>query len=159
LPADPNDAKFIGLLRIRGVTTEDAHHQDLLLQYAHVACSTSERGYSNEEIIRMAQAHAQSTPTEMTKLVNAATEAICPHEAESKDAQYLSLMRGQHLLDPDTAEGNRLSVLTAHTACSRKADGASVSEVVDDVVAGAPGMSRASIVAMVDTAVAVYCQK
>jgi hypothetical protein len=89
---------------------------------------------------------------------NSATAAAPPAAPRpgllDKDGRFIFLLTAQGL---QLSAARDTTINDAHRICSRLERGETEQEIVQDIVAGTPGMSTDTAVTFAETAISVYC--
>jgi hypothetical protein len=152
LPQDP-DAKFIALYKRHGY---DGREDQAILNIAHRMRDELVAGLPKDGVAEEFQmANPEAKPKAGMLLVDTVIDAYHPQPSPDPDARYAALMR---LRGGSIVPGHEHGAADeAREACKQLSSGQTFGQLINNVVAGSPGMSRYAASLFADTSVDVFC--
>ncbi len=97
--------------------------------------------------------HDRVVPRGTTREARATASADDPPPVD-QDGRLFLLLTEEGL---GTSGGREITINEAHHVCDRFSGGESEQQIVQDIMAGSPGMSAQTAAAFADVAISVYC--
>ncbi len=98
--------------------------------------------------------HARVVPRASTHDARAAASAADDPPPVDQDGRLFLMLTQEGL---GTSGGRETTINEAHHVCDRFSGGESEQQIVQDILAGSPGMSSQTAAAFADIAISVYC--